>query len=388
MLVAGLGLMAVGDMQGRQAKRSSDREAAFTISEGALDAQVARLTQQWPLSQAVAYPAACDSTTFTQSVRCPDPKVLSTTFQGADETNAACGGAPAQWRTMVRDNGGTATASYRTSVVATQPSYDANGDGLLWVRSEGQAMCRLRTITTMVRANEISIAFPRVTVGANWFWTTNNGRKVIVDTVGSYAMPESVRPDAATAQPAPVRTRCAAPTPSPCVKVDTSKGQISGSTVQVGTMQSPAMSDNEIASLKSRARALGTYYAPGTCPATLDGALVYLEDATTCPAYNGGNTAAVPGMTVVGRGTLSVGGNRAFYGIVYARNEQLSTGAVVNIQGTAVIQGSVVVDGLGGVIAGSSATNVVFDPRVLTLARGLGDAAPVPGTWRELAKGE
>jgi Tfp pilus assembly protein PilX len=388
MVVGGLAMMTLADGQQRQSRRSSVREAAFTVSEAALDAQVSRLTQRWPLSQATAYPAACDPTTFTQSSSCPDPAVLTTAFQAVDEANPRCGGATAQWRTTVRDNGGAATASYKTATVAAQPTYDANGDGMLWVRSEGRAQCRLRTLTTMVRANEIAVAFPRVTIAANWFWTTNQGRKVIVDTVGSYAQPASIRPNIATAQPAPVRVRCTAPTPSPCVKVEANKGQISGSAVQVGAMQSPAMSDNDVSSLKARARALGTYYAPGTCPANLTGLLVYLEDATGCPAYNGGNTAAAPGVTVVGKGTLAVGGNRVFYGVIYARNEQLSSGAVVNVQGTAAIQGSVVVDGAGGVVAGSSATNVVFDPRALSLIRGLGDAAPVPGTWREIGPSE
>jgi hypothetical protein len=84
------------------------------------------------------------------------------------------------------------------------------------------------------------------------------------------------------------------------------------------------------------------------------------------------------------RGTLSLTGNAVFYGIVYAGNKQNSTGAVVTLNGTSAIQGSIVVDGPGGVIAGSSRTNVVFDPRAFSLLQALANATMVPNTWRQL----
>ena len=388
MLIGGIGVMTVSDGQQHQAGQTRLREAAFTITEGALDAQVTRLSINWPMSVATAYPVSCSPLTAALSARCPDAGALRATFNTRDDTNPRCGGDGAQWTTSVRDNGGTATTTYQTTVVAAQPSYDANGDGQMWVRSEGRAGCRLRTITTLVRANEVSLGFPRVTLSANWLSTTNNGRKVIIDTVGSYAQPASVRPDVATAQPAPVRLRCDSPAPTPCLNVDTSKGQISGSTAQIGPMQSPAMNDDDLAMFKARARALGTYFAAGSCPASLTGVAIFIEDATGCPVYDGGNSALALGMTVVARGTLSLGGNRAYYGVLYARNEQRTTGVVVSLQGTSLVQGMLIVDGLGGVSAGSSGTNVVFDPRAGALVRGLGDAAPVPGTWREIAPNE
>ena len=81
-------------------------------------------------------------------------------------------------------------------------------------------------------------------------------------------------------------------------------------------------------------------------------------------------------------------GNRIFYGLIYARNENNLQDALIKTQGNSLIQGAVAVDGLGGVLAGASSTNIVFDPRVFSLVKGLGDASPVPGTWRELSPSE
>ena len=78
-------------------------------------------------------------------------------------------------------------------------------------------------------------------------------------------------------------------------------------------------------------------------------------------------------------------GNGVFYGIVYAANLAPSvSGAVISINGTAAIQGAISVDGPGGVIAGSSRTNVVFDPRAFSLLQALANATMVPNTWRQL----
>jgi hypothetical protein len=70
------------------------------------------------------------------------------------------------------------------------------------------------------------------------------------------------------------------------------------------------------------------------------------------------------------------------------RNTQGTSGAVVSLTGTSAVQGAVAVDGLGGISAGSSAANVVFDPRAAGLVKGLGNAAAVPNTWRELYTGQ
>ena len=393
MLGIGLALMTMSDTQEKQATTERVRESSFGLTEATLDAQVTRVGRNWPSTAAQAFPTECTpATTGTPAARCPDDATLSNAFDGVDHGTQACPG-PAQpvWRSQVRDNGGTATQYYRTSTVAAQPAYDANGDGLLWIRAEGRARCKLRTLVTLVRANEITLTFPRLTIAANWFWTNNQGRKVIVDTVGSYAQPPNIRPPAGSAA-APVAVRCNTPVVSPCLKVENGKGQVGGSTPSQSNIPVKVLSDETTLMLKAQARMLRTYYVAGgpngTCPPNLTGPLIYVEDMSVCGGYGGGNSPTAPGMLVMGRGGISFGGNKVFYGLIYARNENNSQAALVQTSGNAAIQGAIAVDGLGGVIVGASSTNVVFDARVFSSVKALADASPVPGTWRELSPSE
>lgn len=383
MLGVGLAVAALSDNQEQQAATERIRESSFGFAEATLNAQVTRLNRIWPSSATTAFPLECTPTAGTVT-GCPDAATLTSSFEGVDNGVTTCPGTPPVWRSTVRDNGGTVATYYRSAGAAAQPSYDFNKDGLVWVRAEGRAKCRLRTLVTLVRANEIALAFPRLTISANWFWTNNTGRKVIVDTTGS-----SAQPPATPTQAGPVQVRCVAPFPSPCLKVDNSKGQVGGSTPTQANMEPKTLTDEQAELVKTRARMLPNAYFPaGSCPPNLTGPLVYIEDATTCPAYSGGNTAAAPGMVVFGKGGLTLNGNRIFFGLLYARNENNSQDALIRTNGNSLIQGAVAVDGLGGVIAGASAKNIVFDPRVFSLVKGLGDASPVPGTWRELSPSE
>ncbi len=64
-----------------------------------------------------------------------------------------------------------------------------------------------------------------------------------------------------------------------------------------------------------------TYYATG-CPSSLAGAFIYIENANC--SYTGGsiNSAAAPGVVIMGGGTLSLGGNSKYYGLIYNANSQ------------------------------------------------------------------
>jgi hypothetical protein len=87
---------------------------------------------------------------------------------------------------------------------------------------------------------------------------------------------------------------------------------------------------------------------------------------------------------------VSFGSNGIFYGIVYAANLGNLTGAVVTIGGTATVQGAVIVDGPGGVVAGSSgdsgsgAANIVYDDRSFDNVKGNMGAGIVQNSWRTL----
>lgn len=388
MLMIGLATYSVVDAQQSQATRADIGEASFTFANAALNEQMFQLGGLWPSTSATAYPTWCTSAAPAGSP-CPDANALSQSFSTAQYGASTCpAGITNGWRTAVRDNGGGATSYYDPAVVPSQPSYDANGDGSVWVRAEATARCRTRITVALVRLSKVPLPFPRNVITSNWVSVTNNGRKVIIDTLGKYAQPPSAQPPA-NAQAGGVAARCVA-APTPCVKYDPTKGQIAPDTTQVNTGgSSSTLTDDQIAGLKLQAQTSSppSYYPAGSCPPSLTGKLVFVEDMTGCGGYSGGNSANSPGVLVFMRGTLSFTGNGVFYGLVYAGNRQNFTGAVVSINGTAAIQGSVTVDGPGGVSAGSSRTNIVFDPRAFSQLQALANATMVPNTWRQLPSG-
>ena len=162
-------------------------------------------------------------------------------------------------------------------------------------------------------------------------------------------------------------------------------GQVVPDTFYSGYTGGNAMSGSDVSSLKSRAVAKGTYYA--SCPANLTGEIVFIESGNCSYSGGTGNSDGSPGMVVINSGTLALGGNYAYYGLVYARNLQGSSGCaspVVSLSGTSLITGAVAVDGLGCVSSGSSKLNLVYDSNVFGLVKGFGTGELTPGTWREL----
>jgi hypothetical protein len=149
-----------------------------------------------------------------------------------------------------------------------------------------------------------------------------------------------------------------------------------------------AVSQADLASLKQAAQANGTYYS-GTCPASLRG-LVYIDNPPggAC-TYLGGNwnlnsvppaATDVPGMIIMGDGTLEFNGNINYFGVIYMVNASGSTptrgactsaqqnGPVFMVHGTGSIYGSIFVDKCGTIDAGSSAYNIIFDSRAFNAA--------------------
>jgi hypothetical protein len=387
MLMIGLATHSLVDQQTAQASRSNIGEAGFRLTNAALNAQMFQLGATWPSTSAKAYPTWCTSAAAA-AAPCPDAATLSASFNGNEYSSAAClGGTTTNgWRTAIRDNGGGATKYYDPAVVPSQPSWDANGDGSVWVRSEGTSRCKTRTAVALVALSRVPLPFPRNVITTNWLSLSNNGRKVIVDTLGSYAQPPSVRPPP-NAQAGGVAARCVS-APSPCVNYVASKGQISPDTTQVNSGgNATTLTDDQIAGMALQAQTAvpSTYYPAGTCPSTLTGQLVFVEDMTGCSTPKGNsNSSTTPGVLVVKKGTLSFTGTGVFYGIIYMANKGNLTGAVVTLGGTTAIQGAVVVDGPGGVVAGSSGTNIVFDSRAFGLLQALANATMVPNTWRQL----
>lgn len=373
-----IGLATASYVDGQQAQSGGERvrESAFNVAESALGAQVFQLSRAtWPTA-ATPLPTACTPST-SATPTCPDAASLTESYQTPDYGSGPCpgGGASAPaWTTTVHDDVG-AEQYYNAKKPDgnSQPKYDSNVNGRMWVKSTGTARCKQRTVVTAVEQGTRLLSFPKNVVTANWVATSNSGRKVIIDTQGN------------SAQTANVVARCTGSAPSPCLDFRT--GQISPSQpITDSTTPATALPVGDLAGFKARAQANSTYYPAGTCPPSLTGAAVYVEDFTGCSAGDA-NSAAVPGALYIARGTLSLGGNTRVYGLVYMGNLQGSTGAVVSLGGNARIEGAVAIDGAGGLVVGSSKTNLVFDSRVFDSFQGVGAVTITPNTWRELKPG-
>jgi Tfp pilus assembly protein PilX len=378
MLAFGLALLAATDTQSKTSAHDRTRESSFNLAEAAMNAHVLQLTRPsgWPT--VANAPSACDPTSGANAT-CPQPAALQGAYTGGDygTTPCATSSAPA-WQTMVRDSQGEQywNASYAT----TRVPYDQNGDGVVWLRSQATTQCHTIAVVSQVAQNQVPIAFPQNVVTANWFQTTNKGKKVIVDTRGSGS------------QPAAIVTRCSGLTTAQCLNYPADKGQVQPPAVRADSNgSSTTLTDAQLQALKAQAQASGSYYAG--CPSPVNsttlsspanGAPVYVAN---CPVLSIGsntqvNSAAKPGALIIENGTLELGGTSSFYGLIYMANKQGSSGAVVTIGGSAQIWGIVSIDGLGGLVAGSSKTNLINDPRAATLLRGAAGAVINKNTFR------
>lgn len=380
MMGIGLAAYSVVDSNERLATGERQREVSFNFSEQLLDAQVFKLSRGWPGRIGVfrrttfAYPAAC--TTGVSDDRCPNGSELAGRFGGPDFL------AGAAWTTEVRDNPSPNLNYYDDAVTRTAPcegtttapcTYDANDDGRLWVRAQATIHGKRRTLVGLVRVEEVTEQMPTSVLVAGKFETTNNGRKVIVDTKGS------------ASAAAPVQVRCQVRQPS-CLAYEADKDQVAPDTTQLGYNGGNALSDEAIDRLRQRAIADGTYYASG-CPVNPSGELVFVETGNCSYNNSAGpccNSAASPGVFIVNNGTLALNGNIVFHGLVYMPNRGNNSGWVVTLGGTAAIQGAVSIDGPGGLSAGSSSVNVVYDPNVFNKVKGHANAGIIQNTWREI----
>jgi len=364
-----MGIPALRYVEGQQQASGSQRasDSAFHLAEGVLETQAYLLSRRWPGSTATARPATCAAAAPVAG--CPDPALVREGFQSPDWDRDAT------WTTAVRDNGGASASFFSDALVAGQPTWDANGDGKVWARAQAIARGRTRTIVALVQAEtvDLSLAFPRNVITAGWTQTTNNGRKVIVDTQGD------------AGQPAPVAVRCTSREPA-CLGYAADKGQVAPDTTQTGFGAGAALTAERLDALRTRAIAAGTYTADG-CPANPSGAIVFIERGTCSWTNSAGpccNSAAAPGVLVVADGSVELGGNIEFHGVVYAVNQAQRTGPVVQVTGTAGVVGTIAVDGPGGVLAGSSAVNVRFSEHVFNRLYGYGSAGIIQNTWREI----
>lgn len=378
MLVLGTSALSTVDTQTDVTKRERQHESTFNLSEGVLNAQTFVLGRLGTGSAISPFPVTC--TQASSSTLCPNPAQLARTYGAARQNDYDAAGTT--WETQVRDNPNG--AFYDPTAVQAAARYDLNDDNQLWVRSQATVRNRTRTVVALIRIEDVPITFPNYAIAGGWFETSNNGRKVIVDATGSLG----------------IGVRCSSPPQSnDCLDYDPDKGQLEpAGAYELDYTDQPAIRDDEMQALEDFAKANATYHS--SCPTDPNGQVVVIEAGNcsynnSAPAAPGAskccNSAAKPGLLVMKCGSISIGGNIEFHGIIYVSNKTspasptwCSSGAVVTTEGTSLISGGVIVDGPGGVVSGSSGLNVQFNPNAFLAISTAGTAGVVQNTWREI----
>ena len=371
LLAFGMTVAATAGTDQHDSRRERERESSFNITEGALNAQIYQLSTRWPGATATtAYPESC--TVGSTASDCPNGAALQANFESVDTASDV------QWVTQVRDNGGASPNFWSDDLLASQPRYDRNDDNFVWVRASAVVRGRPRGLGALVEAENVTLNFPRATLVAGHFETSNNGNKVIIDTNGTSNQ----------FSPGDIIVRCSLSTQH-CADYDSNKGQVEPNTIRSDPNQPRAVSVEALDQLRERAKADGNYYA--RCAPSLmgnqPGEIVFMEDATGCQ-WNGNNvynTAAKPGYVVIARGAIgTINGTADFYGIIYHANLDNVSGDLLTLSGNVSIFGSIVIDGPGGLSAGSSKVNLVYDPNVFNGFKAFGTAGIVQNTFREI----
>jgi hypothetical protein len=384
MTSVGLASAAYVDGQIRSSTRERIHESDFNLAEGVFNAQVYILSHAWPGAlpgtgnTAPNYPASC--TPASTSPLCPDATSLGGSYSTADY------GSTTTWTTEIHDNDVGQSADFYDDTNPSSARWDSNGDHKVWIRAQATVKGRTRVILGLVQVEEHKEDLPSAALVAGQVSTTNNGNKEIICT----RLPDN--PDghdctSGSGLAGPVMVRCTGGVGSPCQ--DYRDGQISPDSVITG-YTGTGLSPDALDRLRQRAMVEGTYYATG-CPSTPAGHMVFIENAD-CSWNNSTqgtwNSPDDPGMLIINRGTVSLNGNQTFYGVIYAQNAQGAVGCdpacPVQLNGTVAVQGGVQVAGQGGVDAGSSKVNIMFDPAAFDAVQSFGAATLVQNKWREI----
>jgi hypothetical protein len=373
MLAFGMAMLTLAEGNQGDSRRERERESAFELAEGVLNAQIYRLSTRWPTKYQAVYPGVCTQAT-TGDTDCPGS--LSSNFTGADYTKGAT------WKVQVRDNSTTTSSTsanfYEENIVGAggTAAQDLNEDNFLWVRAEATVAGRKRTLVALVEAENVALNFPNATLVAGKFEVSNNGKKVLIDTNG----------ESNEWAPGAIIVRCAL---GPgCDEWEKGKGQVEPDTVTSNPLQPKALTPEALDLLRARAQAEGNYYT-GCAPSLQGdqpGELVFMENAAGCKfnANNVYNTPTQPGYVVIANGMPVLNGTATFYGVIYHANVNESSDMLVTLEGNISVYGSIVIDGAGGLSAGSSKVNLVYNPNAFAGLKAFGTAGIVQNTFREI----
>jgi Tfp pilus assembly protein PilX len=397
VLALGMALVLFSENQQTASARETASEQAFNLAEAALNAQIGELSSKWPAvttgkeaEEKKELPFACTEATSAASNYCPTAASLNAAYPASLSPTACPAGAPAdawgspltnKWTTYVRDDLENAPL-FNSAAEKGAPLYDANGNEKLWVRAVGVVRCTVVSVISLVARQQIALNFPKDAAAGNWFHVTNEGNKVIVNTAGE-------KPYVAS-QPGEIAMRCEGIKREECEVWSQAKKQISPNTTGKPPLPSTTLNEEQLEALKAQAQATGTFRsaATGNCPTTMEqlsGLPAYVEGCGALQIVSGvSNSKEKPGFLVLADGTLTIKGSTEFWGVIYARNPQNSSGAVVTLGGKTTVFGEIIVDGNGGIEFGSDKANLIYDPRAVLALKTYAGATPTRNTFRVL----
>ncbi|HTN24665.1 MAG TPA: hypothetical protein VL120_11805 [Solirubrobacteraceae bacterium] len=404
MLTLGLAVFAYSDNQQSLTRVERVRESSFNLAERALEEQTFKLSRSWAGSPSTAYPGpstagAQSCSPATVNPLCPNNSELISSGDSPDADAATT------WTTIVRDNGdadpatsGTGEDFYSPALVDGRASWDANKDGVLWVKASATVRGKSRSIVAKVKVESISLPFPKASIIANMVYLSNNGNKQIIDTNGP-----------SDGDVGPVLLRCTtSANPTDCVISNNGAPYDQTSDPRISPPGFGRPEPGAVVGPETRQQLLDTATANGTvydsCPtdAQLTGEVVYIKTvpASGCQYNINGdiNSPVAPGMIVVDQslGLFELRGNLHFYGLMYfmvtggTGSPGLTDKIVLDMDGTIGIYGSVAIDGDGALRAGSSGDggqadpNVSFDQSLSGQLKAFGTAGILQNSWREI----
>lgn len=369
MLMIGLATIALTDQQVRQSGVERTREASFNLAEGALQQQSFLLGGKgWPKKATDALPDSCSET--STSTRCPTPSALVTTtgtgaYEGIDYASGAV------WTTHVRDNTVTNPRQY-TSAVDSQPRWDADGNGEIWVKSTATVGGRKRVIVALLKRDPIPILMPKAVLVAGALEVGQQGQSPVITTDAT----------------APPVLRCD-PTTAGCAAYIKSGGkkdpQVSPDVVTYNPSFPPLVPADTVSKLVDSTTPFTS------CPteaqvAASEIAVIDVPESTTCSLTGNQvyHSLSKPGILIMRRGTLTLAGSGRFHGMLLHLNEggRAAPSQCIRVTGTADIHGGVAVEGLCGFYIQGNA-RLAFSPNALNFSV-TGVAGLVQSTWREL----
>jgi Tfp pilus assembly protein PilX len=362
MLSIGLVMYTFVDSQARQSAYERDGESAYNYAEGLMDIEGYMVSSSWPAAAPGMPDCTFNGTTLTATggptSLCPATAQLAATFTGNDYAGTV------SWTARIRDNGGTdqcaviaaSTCSYYydDAGLSSQPSYDANGDGQVWVRAQALARGKRRTVVERITLDKQPVNFPQAVITAGYLTLKDSPH---VKVVTNYS---------------PIYLRCAINS-SGCLTLKKLK-QIAPYKITYSYAQQTAIPTSSLNQLRTRAQAEGWYYS--TCPTSPPGSQVFVESGSctgtsmpyTSPTQRGTYIQASGTLTITGKKPASAnytkGRKGNFWGLIYLANQGHLTSNVLTVnKGRRLIRGVVAIDYGGGMsLGGSKDTLLQYDP--------------------------